>query len=118
MNTDKLREYCLSFPGTTEGIKWEDHLCFMVADKIFLITGMDDQSQVTLKVRDEEYVTLIEKDGIIPAPYLARNKWVGIEKRNALSQSEWKKFIQLSYDIIKSKLSKKTQMSLKSKQPS
>lgn len=43
MDTEKLRSICLSFPGATEGIKW-DHLCFMVAEKIFLITGFEDDA--------------------------------------------------------------------------
>jgi hypothetical protein len=35
MTLEKLREQYLLFPGATEGLKWEDHICFMVAEKIF-----------------------------------------------------------------------------------
>ena len=112
MNTERLRSYCLSFPGATEGIKWEDHLCFMVAEKIFLITGMEDSSNVSIKVSDEDFELLSDREGIIPAPYMARNKWVAIENRNSLRPDEWKHFVLQSYEIIKSKLPKKVQQSL------
>jgi len=112
MTIDKLRTYCLSFPGVTEGIKWEDHLCFMVADKMFLITGMSDADNVSIKVTDEDFGLLTEKEGIIPAPYMARNKWVSVQKRNALRPEEWKHYIRQSYELIRAKLPKRVQQQL------
>ena len=112
MNTEKLRSYCLGFPGATEGIKWEDHLCFMVAEKMFLITGMSDTDSVSIKVTDEDFETLTERNGIIQAPYMARNKWVSITKRSALKPAEWQHYVRQSYDLIRSKLPKKIQSQL------
>ena len=112
MDTEKLRVYCLSFPGATEGIKWEDHLCFMVGEKMFLITGMSDEDNVSIKVSDEDFETLPERDGIIPAPYMARNKWVAITKRSALKPKEWESLVRQSYEIIRSKLPKKVREGL------
>lgn len=109
MTSEKLRAYCLSFPGATEGIKWEDHLCFMVAEKMFCITGMTDESNVNFKVSDEEFEELCERNGIIPAPYMARNKWVSVQQRNKLKPKEWEYYLRKSYEIIKSKLPKKIQ---------
>src|SRR4051812_31863824 len=113
MTTEKLRDYCLSFPGATEGVKWEDHLCFMVGEKMFCVTGMTDNSTVAFKASDEAFEELIERAGIIPAPYMARNKWVSVQKRNSLRGAEWKEYIRDSYELIKSKLPKKIQASLK-----
>lgn len=112
MDIERLRTLCLSFPGATEGIKWEDHLCFMVGEKLFLITGMTDDSNVSIKVTDEDFETLTERDGIIQAPYMARNKWVAITKRNALKPKEWEFYLRQSYDLIRSKLTKKQQREL------
>lgn len=109
MDTEKLRSFCLSLPAATEGIKWEDHLCFMVAEKMFCITGMDDTSTVSFKVKDDEFESMCERNGIIPAPYMARNKWVQVKKRNALRPKEWEHYLRQSYELIKSKLSKKLQ---------
>jgi len=112
MNTEKLRNYCLSLRGVTEGIKWEDHLCFMVGEKMFCITGMEDDSHVSFKVTDEEFESLTERDGIIPAPYLARNKWVGITRRSALKPKEWEHYLAQSYELVKAKLPKKVRQEL------
>lgn len=113
MTTEKLRKYCLGFPGATEGIKWEDHLCFMVADKMFLITSFEDDAAITIKVSDEEFEPLCERDGIIQAPYMARNKWVSIQKRNAFKPKEWEHYLRESYELVKAKLPKKIREQLK-----
>lgn len=99
----------MSLKGAHEGIKWEDHLCFMVAEKMFCLTGLTDNSNVNFKVTDEEFEELCERDGIIPAPYMARNKWVSVQKRNALKPKEWEHYLRQSYELIKSKLPKKIQ---------
>jgi len=95
--------------GAHEGVKWEDHLCFMVAEKMFCITGFADNANVSFKASDEDFEILCEREGIIPAPYMARNKWVSVQKRNALKPKEWEHYLRQSYEIIKSKLPKKVQ---------
>ena len=110
MDLDKLRELCMSFPGATEGLKWEDHICFMVAEKMFCITG--EWGGVSIKVTPEQFDELTERDGIVPTPYMARNKWVSIEQFNKLKQKEWELYLKQSYDIIRSKLPKKVQNEL------
>ena len=113
MDFDKLRDICLSFPGATEGVKWENHICFMVAEKMFCITTIDDGAQdVSLKVSDDNFDSLTDRDGIIPAPYMARNKWVRVERYKYLKDKEWKELLAESYELIKSKLPKKVQHSL------
>lgn len=109
MNTEQLLEYCLSLKGTTEGVKWDDSLCFMVAEKIFCITGFNDTDIVCFKVTPEDFTLLMERDGAKQAPHFARGQWVAIEKRNALKNAEWKEYLQKSYELVKSKLTKKQQ---------
>lgn len=55
---------------------------------------------------------MIELEGMIPAPYMARNKWVMLERPDALSDSEIKSLIKHSYAMIFAKLTKKTQAEL------
>ena len=57
----------------------------------------------------------MEIDGIIPAPYMARNHWVAMLDMNALRQPEIKELIQGSYRMILEKLPKKTQAALQAK---
>jgi predicted DNA-binding protein (MmcQ/YjbR family) len=97
----------MSLPGVHEGIKWEHDLCYMVAEKMFCVTGLEENAAVSLKVGDDEFEELCEREGIGPAPYLARNKWIMIEKRSALKPKEWEHYVRQSYELIKSKLPKK-----------
>lgn len=112
MNLEQIRALATSFPAVTEGIKWEDHLCFMVGEKMFLITGFEPDATVSMKASDEDFEELILRPGIIPAPYMARNKWVQVQERGALSPKEWEHYIRKSYELIGSKLTKKLQKEL------
>jgi len=104
-----MRTYCLGLKAVEEGIKWEDHLCFMLAEKIFCITGFNDNDGVSFKVSPEDFEILTERDGITQARYFAKNQWVSVEKRSVLKNSEWKEYLEKSYLLVKSKLTKKAQ---------
>ena len=105
MTIEDLQKICNDLKGTTEDIKWEDHLCFNVGNKIYLITSPDSLPQsASFKTTEEDFDILCERKGFIPAPYLARYKWVQLENINLLSPLEWKKYIQKSYDLVYSKL--------------
>lgn len=110
MQIEILRQYCLSLPAVTEDIKWVNNLCFSVAGKIFCIASLDIPYRFTFKVSDEEFDELSSRDGFIPAPYLAKSKWVTVIKTTVLSKKEFEKYLLESYELIKTKLSKKTKI--------
>ncbi len=113
MEIDQIREYCLSLTGTTEGMKWGEHLTFMVGEKMFAIFGLDQSPiNASFKVSDKDYEEYIFRPGMIPAPYLAGAKWVAINDISLLSEEEWKKILFNAYEIIKAKLPKKVRESL------
>lgn len=110
MELEDIRAFCLSMPGVTESIKWGDHLCFCVADKLFIITSPDRYPvNASFKTSDDCFQNLIDRDGIIPAPYMARNKWVMVDDIALLTEKEWKEFLQLAYSLVFAKLPKKVQ---------
>jgi predicted DNA-binding protein (MmcQ/YjbR family) len=113
MTIEAIREYALSLPGVTEDIKWEHNLCFSVGGKIFLITNPDDfPVSASFKATDEEFEELTGRDGIVPAPYLARNKWVMVKDAERFGKSEWEAFIRQSYDLIFAKLPGKVKVTI------
>jgi len=112
MNLDAIRSYCLSLPHATEGIQWGNDLLFRISGKIFAVIGLDPPNSLAFKCTQEKFDDLIERDGIIPAPYMARNKWVKLETLDALGDRELKTLINNSYQMILSKLPKKTQAEL------
>jgi len=112
MNIERLREFCLSLPGATEDIKWEDHLCFSVGDKMFVVSSMHEGFTASFKVTPEQAEELTASPGIIPTPYMARYHWVLVQQPDRLTDEEWETYVRQSYEMIKSKLSKKLQKEL------
>lgn len=113
MDIEWLRKFCLNLPGTKEDIKWGNDLCFLVGGKMYCVTGLNPPLSVAFKVPDEDFEELSQTDGFIPAPYMARAKWVLVTKPERISKKEWELFIVNSYELVKAKLSKKTRDNLK-----
>lgn len=112
MDIDSIRNYCLSLPHATEDIQWGNDLLFRISGKIFAGMSLDPPHSLSFKCTPEKFDELIELEGIIPAPYVARNKWVMLKRLDALNDSEIKRMIKNSYEMIFSKLPKKTQAEL------
>jgi predicted DNA-binding protein (MmcQ/YjbR family) len=118
MKIDQLREICLAFPGATEQIQWGDDLLFKVGGKMFAVIPLEPaRLWLTLKADAEEFDNLTERPGIVPAPYLARAKWISIESAETLPPAEVAALLRRSYDLVLEKLPKATRESL-SKRPS
>ena len=111
---DWIREYCLSLPHATEGIQWGNDLLFRIGNKIFCGVPLEPTSPVkmTVKCTPERFAELVEIEGIIPAPYAARNHWIALVKMDALRQPEIKELIRNSYQLVLEKLPKKLQADL------
>lgn len=107
MNIESLRTFCKSLPGVTEDIKWSDDLCFCIAGKMFCVAGLNPPLMVSFKVTPEEFDELCSSEGIIPAPYVARYKWVLVQDVNRFNKKEWQRYFTQSYELVKSKLPKK-----------
>jgi predicted DNA-binding protein (MmcQ/YjbR family) len=111
MDIDQLRSYCLSLPAVTEDIKWGNDLVFSVGARMFCIAGLEAPLQFSLKVNDEEFEELSHSEGFMPAPYMARAKWV-IVTQSKLSKKEYERYIEQSYELVKAKLTKKMRSEL------
>lgn len=113
MNIEIIQAICKSFPAVTEAIKWENHLCFCVGDKIFIITSPDAVPQTaSFKVSEEDFELLREKEGFSAAPYLARFKWIYVDDINRFSKQEWVHYLKQAYDIVRAKLPAKKRKGL------
>jgi len=62
---------------------------------------------ITFKVTPEEFDELSISNGFIPAPYVARNKWVCLQDVTVLNRKELEEYIKRSYELIKAKVPKK-----------
>ena len=112
MDIEWIRNYCLSLPHTTEDVQWESIL-FRIARKIYVLLSPEGNG-LSFKCTPEQFAELIEIEGIIPAPYLARNHWVSLTRLDALPRAEVRRRIRESYELVRSKLPKKTQQAFQS----
>ena len=95
----------------TEDIKWGNDLCFLVGGKMFCVTGLTGEMKVSMKVKDDEFDELCNRRGIIPAPYMARHKWILVDD-SAFTKKEWEQYIRQSYELVKEKLPQKIKKQL------
>ncbi len=107
MDIEQIRAFCLSLPFATEDIKWKDDLCFSIGNKLFCAGGLHPPHHFSFKVKEEEFDELVSSPDIVSAPYIGRYKWVLVQKSTRLTKKQWKHYIQQSYQLVKSKLSKK-----------
>ncbi len=113
MDIEALRKYCLSLPHATEDIQWGNNFLFRIREKIFAIVALDQTPLcMSFKCTPEEFAELVEREGIIPAPYMARNHWVLIESPDVLPRAELKRLVRNSYDMVAAKLPKKVRAEL------
>lgn len=113
MHVDWVREQCLSFPAAIEQVVWEGDLTFKVCGKMFAHTVLKVAPVwLSFKCSPEDFAELTERNGIIPAPYLARAQWVALETKDALSPDELASLLRKSYDLVVAKLPKKTRENL------
>ena len=118
MTLTRLRDLCMSLPGVTEQIQWGKDLVFKVGGKMFCVscTDLDPSHDViaSFKCDEETFASLIEREDVIPAPYLARAKWVGVRSFDALDDGEYKTLIPRAHAIVAATLTKKAQAALAS----
>ena len=107
MTIDAVRSICRAFPNVTEDIKWGSDLVFSVAKKMFAVVNTEPPHTVAFKCTPDVFAELIEREGIIPAPYMARNMWV--QERSVgevLDRRELEVLLRQSYDLDVEKLPK------------
>src|SRR5215213_4147777 len=105
MTIDGIRTICGALPNVTEDIKWGHDLCFLVGGKMFTVVSMEPPHSMSFKCTPETFAELVERPGIIPAPYMARNLWVQEQELGeALDRREVERLIRSSYDLVAAKL--------------
>jgi len=107
MTIDVVRSLCRTLPNVTEDIKWGHDLCFCVWGKMFTVVNLERPHSIAFKCTPDSFGELIERPGIIPAPYMARNMWVQEQELgDVLDRRELETLIRTSYDLVVAKLPK------------
>ena len=113
MTVEWIRSYCLKLPHTTEEVLWGGDLVFKIGGKMYAVTPLEPGPLcLSFKCTPEDFAELIEQPGIIPAPYLARHHWVGLQEEDALPVATIKRLLNQAYDTVLANLPKKKQAAL------
>ena len=116
MDIESVRKFCRSLPHVTEDVQWENDLLFRIGNKMFAVVSLESASDhcMSFKCTPEVFAELTEREGIMPAPYVARYHWVALERFDALPERELKGLLKNAYQLIFDKLPKKSKAALES----
>ena len=109
MDVESFREYCLGKPAATEGTPFgQDVLVFKVAGKMFALTGLDQiPATANLKCDPDLALELRDRyDQIRPGYHMNKKHWNTIELSGGIPESEMRKMIDHSYDLVVQSLPK------------
>lgn len=109
-----VRAHCLTFPRAELVVLWEDHPVFKIGGKMFAVlgTGAPGSNAISFKVADDSFAILTQLPGIVPAPYLARAKWVALQRFDALAAGDLRAYLRRAYDIVAGRLPRATRRAL------
>ena len=109
-------DYCGSLKSTTHIIQWRGASVWKIGGKIFAIhpdISEGQEHKLSFKCSDFSYQILCELPEIIPAPYLARAKWVQITSEDAMNNEDICDYLKTAYEIICQKLPQSERRKLK-----
>ncbi len=110
----KAHAACKALPGATYDVKWGKDECYSVGGKMFAVIGPGGTyggspragHSIGFKVDDFRFLELTDREGIIPAPYMAKHKWVLVQDMKKLTDAELKELIVRSHALVAARLPK------------
>ena len=119
MDAESLRSFLLKQPHVEETLQWGDNVVFWVGDKaiggkMFALMNLDRDGKgvMMFAAGPEKYPELLEVEGVIPAPYMARIFWVALERWDALSTAELQTLLKKAHSMTYEKLPRRTKDAL------
>ena len=105
----------MALPHVAETVNWGHHLVYWAGDreiggKMFAMTDLDGTGTGVLWFHcgAERFHELLEVEGIMASPYLAKAHWVTLERWDALRPREIEEELRRARDLIFEKLPKRT----------
>lgn len=116
MNIEEYRHYCLSKKGVTESIpfsKLPDLLAFKVMGKMFSATSISTFESISIKCVPETIEELRAQYPAMKDPsYFSKKHWSFVEMDGSISNQLLRQWLDISYDLVVSKLPKKVRLEL------
>ncbi len=114
MKLTEIRQFATNLPQAKAEVKWEVDNVYTVHAKMFAIAFVDKTGvcKLSMKVDADRFLEYTDRPGFIPAPYLARAGWVQVQDVTSTNSQEIKQMLARAYEIIVTKLPKKTREGL------
>lgn len=113
MTPAAVRKFCASLPATTRDIKWKVDEVFSVGSKMFAVINTEPATPtLSFKVDDALFLGYTDREGIIPAPYMARAHWIQLARPSVLPDAELKALLTRSHALVAAGLTKKLRREL------
>jgi predicted DNA-binding protein (MmcQ/YjbR family) len=119
IDAERIREYLLTLPHVVDTMQWGANLVFWVGDKaiggkMFALVNLegDGKAVISYAAGPERYSELLETEGIIPAPYMARIYWVAVERWDVFRKGEWEEELRKAHALVMEKLPPRTRGNL------
>ncbi len=115
MNTESLREYCITKPGVTESFPFDEvTLVFKVGGKMFALLDTESRpTTINLKCDPERAVQLREEyAAVTPGFHMNKTHWNTVTLDGSVRASEVQAWINHSYELIRKSLPKAVQAQL------
>lgn len=109
MNIEELRTYCIAKKGTTESFPFDETtLVFKVMGKMFALMNIDGNLSVNLKCDPEKAIELREQyTFVLPGYHMNKKHWNTILLAGSVPDQLIKTWIDESYELIATSLTKK-----------
>ena len=121
MDNERIREICMALPHVSESVNWGHHLVYWVGDrdiggKMFAMTDLDGTGTGVLWFHcgADRFHELMETEGVIASPYLAKAHWVTVERWDVLRLRDYEEELRRAHALIYEKLPKRTKTILAS----
>lgn len=111
MTPAALKKFLLSLPAATMNVQWVEDEVYKVGGKMFATRWINGTS-IAFKASGESFEILTQIEGVIPAPYLARAKWVKLDRPDRLSDVELMAYLKRSHALVAAGLTRKMQREL------
>jgi predicted DNA-binding protein (MmcQ/YjbR family) len=118
MDAERTRTFLLTLPHVvetgSETRRWGDKLVFRVGaqtdgGKMFAQFDFEEHGRPVLSFAagPELFRELLEKEGVVPAPYRARIHWVALEHANIFRRTELEELLRRAHALTYAKLPKR-----------
>ena len=113
MDAEQARSFLRKLPHTEETLQWGANLVYWAGDKaiggkMFALLNLNEDRDpdkpspvIMFYAGPERYPELLETEGVIPAPYMARIYWVALTHWNVFRRSEFEALLRDHVDLIR-----------------